>query len=648
MNYYAFSVAIFTVNLSLAMQKDIYNSIDGTKWELSKYLNETYFNKSKYYPSEQTSFQNLTFPGKNYTVPLETLLPYQDMSYNIFEVGSNGALNNLSNLTIKEFSSESNIFYEKYQMQNSCPSLQNNYFNLILNKSEIKNEKFFLHVNKNKINLETLSNTQVSVNTPVQVECNSTYSGLSLDSALEKITENSFYENVVNFFSINFVTYKNSEGVFVEKFLNGKKANKTEITNFITNKSYTDFSKIKIAKIFPSLINQRHYLFFLDESYSKVYLLRIKSDEQILKEFNSQISGLSLDVLFTFENEQIEKFDFKNLLSASLIQEQSSVYFVTQSALYIVYYMNKVTNIISIDSFQDPDTAETIKFDVIGAAFDTYGCSIALRNYGLIGFYTKEEKLSLILKHPKIHRIDSFFFQTKNIGVYLNNLKNVEQTYKSKEFLIELNKVNIIFKGNFTVNKVFFSDNEKTKADYYSDSVLDISSSRSFILEKQLNKVYLIARNLPYKINNIDTYFTLPQELKNKAYSYFNLVSIYEDKNKAGKLFLQGILLLQTNDLDEYKFFRFIMNESRINCEIKQPGTYWFKHNFYSFENNQLTFYSLDKKISLYNPVDENEDYTFVVILIIIAAIAAGIGVYFGVKKCRQSRIFDNYYNINS
>jgi hypothetical protein len=284
--------------------------------------------------------------------------------------------------------------------------------------------------------------------------------------------------------------------------------------------------------------------------------------------------------------------------------------------------------------------------------FDKDGCYIALRNYGLIGFNTKENKLSVIFRHPKIQRIDSFFFEDKNIGLFLNNKDNFPETPLSSEFLIELNKPNYIFKGNYTVNKVFFSSRgsiESNRPDYYSKGVLDTSASRSFILEKSSNKVFILGRNLPYQINNIDTFFSLPEELKNKAYNYFNLVSVFEDKSKAGRTLTQGVLLLQTEDQLQYRFFRFDYNvNGKFSCEVKQVGTFWFKHQFYSYDDKQLVYYALDKKIRLYAPIEEDQDFTFLMILIVIGAVAAIFGVHFGLKKCRESRIMDNYSNINS
>lgn len=659
--YLAITITFLSFLISKTKQKDIYHSIDGSSWVASRYLNEAYFNKSKYYQSEQTNFQNLTFLSSNYTVPIESLPPYQYIFYKILEEDANGTLNYLTNLTINEYSAESNIFYDKKQTSYLSSSFSHlNYLgnkeNFELNNKENNNrnvnDKYFLpdNINKNDNNKTIKSEPlalAISGNPPAKVECFVNYTGLSYEQVLDqKTSENSIYSNVVNFFSINFVTYKNNAGVFVEKYLNGKIANRTELSNFIINKnSFADFSKVKFAKILPSFLYQKHYLFILDEQNLNIYLLRIKSNEQQLKEFNPQINSLVIETLFAFENKQIEKFDFKNLLAASLIQEQTSVYLVTQSALFVVYYTNKVTNIVSVDSFEDLETAQAVKFQIINAVFDKDGCYIALMNYGLLAFNTKEAKLSLVFRHPKIQRIDSFFFEDKNIGVFLNN----NNTGEGAEFLIELNKPNYIFKGNYTVNKIFFSSAEtSSKADYYSKGILDTSSSRSFIIEKNSNKVYLIARNLPYQINNIDTIFSLPEELRNKAFNYFNLVSVFEDKSKAGRTFPQGILLLQTEDHFQYRFFRFEFNvNGKFSCEIKQAGTYWFKHQFYSFDDKQLVFYALDKKIKLYKSVEyEDQDYTFLVILVIILAAAAIFGVYFCLKKWRESRIMDNYTNI--
>lgn len=659
--YITYTITISYLLINQSNQKDIYHSIDGAKWESSIYINEAYFNKSKYYQSESTNFQNLSYPVKNYTVPIEALGPYQDISYKIFEVDANETLNDLKNLSISEYSAKSNIFYDKYKLpyasytpvlSSSSPiekvNLNENSTNINgLNTGENLNQKYFLSNEYSKTR-----STANSSDSPVKVECNVNYTGLTFDRTTDKITENSLYDSVVNFLSINFVTYKNTAGVYLEKYLNGNIANKTEITNFITNKSFGDFSNIKISKIFPSFLYQRHYLFLLDEQNSKVYLLRINSDREPLKEFNSQINGITLDGLFTFEKEQIDKFDFKNLLAVNLVQEQGCAFFVTQTSLFVVYFDDIVKNIISFNSFQDPDTAREIKFDVIGAAFEKDLCYIAIRNYGLLGFNNREEKFSVIYRHPKIHRIDSFYFEDKNIGLFLNNLDYSDETVKApntQEFLLELNKPNYIFKGNYTVNKVFFSNSQTNKADYYSEGVLDLSSSRVFILDRKSNKVYLVGRNIPYQINNIDSFFSLPEELKDKSYKYFNLVSVFEDKSKAGRTFVQGVLLLQTNDQTQYNFSRFEVNtNSKFICVIKQLGTYWFNHQFYTYDNNQLVHYELDKKIKLYAPNEVEGDQTLVVILIIIVALMAIFGLYYGFKKCKQSQVIDSYSNINS
>jgi len=686
------SVTFFLILLNQTNQKDIYHSIDGSQWISSQYVNEAYFNKSKYYQSEQTNFQNLSFPSRNFTLEVESLPPYQYISFKILQEDSIGSLNYLTNITMNEFSSESNIYYDK----NKSLFLSDNFNFSYLKNSSMKDatyasadmyvyssKKSFLADNKKNYTKkldEFFSLTKSANNNNSRtVECFVDYSGLSYEQTSEQISgKNALYSSVVNFFSINFVTYKNTAGVFIEKFLNGKLANKTELGNFITNNisiSAADFSSLKFAKIFPSFLYQKHYLFLVDEQNSNVYLLRIKSNEQSLKEFNSQIIGLTIDALFTFKNDQKEKiyFNSETLLAASQIQEQqsseSSLYFVTTTALFKVFYMdNKVTNIISVDSFQDPDTLEKIKFDVIDAKFDKDGCYVALRNYGLVGFNTKEAKMSLIYRHRKIHRIDSFFFEDRNIGVFLNNVNYTtsHDTPDTREFLIELNKPNYIFKGNYTVNKVFFSGSSSIKdADYYSKGVLDTSASRSFILEKQSNKVFLIARNLPYQINNIDTFFVLPEELQNKAYNYFNLVSVFKDKKSrktsgagaAAETLLQGVLLLQTTtnkDQKQYSFFRFQFNlGGKFVCEINQIGTYLFQHQFYSYYDKQFVRYALEKKIRLYSHDDADDvvshyDMSLAVILILIIVSVVFFGLYFALKKCREHRITESYSSINS
>lgn len=635
----AISILLIIFNLATTISQNIYKSLDGSKWEQSQYTNESNFNISKYLQSEQTMFQNLTIPGKYYIVPIETLFPYQDIAYFVYEVDANGGLNNIKNLTINELNSESNIFYDKYSIPISSlnNSVNDEKKNLNNFDSSNKNESVEIIAKNKSVDYEFLS-AKVQ-NITAKVECNPSFMGLSLDSATEKITENSLYENVINFFSINFVTYKNTEGVFIEKYLNGTLANKTQLANFIMNNLPADFSKVKIAKMFAATIDSSYYLFLVDEAYANVYLFEIKSSQKILSEFDSQINSLSLKFIFAFEKEQIDKFDFKDLIAASILSDISYVYFVTKNGLFLVNYQGKVNKIISFDSFQDPDTAETIKFDIIGSAFDQEGCYLAIKKYGLISFLTNGQKIRLVFRHPYIERVESFYSKDKNIGLFLNNKE------KTKEFLLELNKPNYLYKGNYSVNKVFFADSEKTKADYFSEGVLDPSASRSFIFEKQSNKVYLIARNLPNKINNIDTYFNLPEQLKEQKFSYFNLVSVYENKVKENT-FAQGALILQTDDLYQYKFFRFNFSESKINCLIRQNGIYWFKHTFYSYQNNQLTFYAIDKKIELTEPNDnDNQDYTFIVIFIIILSSAVIFGVYYMLKKWRQNRIIDNYTN---
>ncbi len=631
---------ILLINIVLTMiifstQKDIYRSLDGSFYEPSKYLNENLFNKTRYYQSDQSIQQNLTFAEKNYTYLIESDNPYQDIEYEILEQIGSEDYQKIDKINIFETISETNIFYDKFIFKKN---IQNT-----------KNSLNFLSLDFNS----DIPNLKVGDDKNSKIDCYVNYTGLNYSVKTDEILDNNFYKNVINFYSINIVTYKNKNGVYIKKYIEGVLKNETEITQYINNKDDLDISKLKISKILPSFLYKKYYLFLIDDTNSNIYMLRINSDDSILIDYSNNVNNFSLDYLFTFKKDQIDIFEISHIIGANFIQD-SSVYFVTKnnqnSGLYIISYSDKITNIDIVNSFNDPLTNELIDFDIVDASFDKDGCNIALKNYGMINYNTKTKTVIVLIKHPKIHKIDYYQYEKKNIGLFLNNSKSLDPENNSNEFLLELNKPNFIH-TKYSVNKIFFVDNEKNEENLYENNILDISSDRSFIIEKNLGKVYLIGRNVPNMIRNIDTYFYLPENLKNSKYEYFNIVSLYETIKFNYKTHLvQGMLVFQNME-NEFSFYNFNINkDGNFKCILKAEGKYSIRHEFYTYEKSQLTYFSLKNFIRLTKPEDEQDyeqDYTIFVIFIIAVSVGLLFVIYYLIKKFKARRIESNYRNIN-
>jgi len=276
-------------------QKDVFYSIDNSKFEFSYFIKETNFIRSKYIQSEITNFQNFSFSEKNYTLIIESIPPYQDIPLKILEQDSNGELNLLTNVSIIKNISESNIIYDD----------NHNKFNDHLFEKYINSNKNILLDKKLDLYNDFLKRRKSNYVFSEQIEkvmCNINYNGLKYSQMIEEIKEKKFYENVINFFSINFVTYKETPGVFIKKFVDGYSKNETELTNFFSNGSFLDLSNIKILKIFPSLLYQRHHLFLLEENFMNLYLIRINVDESFKVDYSNNINNITLNFLFNFNH----------------------------------------------------------------------------------------------------------------------------------------------------------------------------------------------------------------------------------------------------------------------------------------------------------------------------------------------------------
>lgn len=655
----------FTLLFESANTRNVYYSLDGAKDDYySKYIQNSEIGNITFITNKADFSEKIAISEANNSIIIDMAHPVQDIKYSIrLKNNLNNEYEYFRNISIQESCHSSNIFYDKYKYNYSLENFlekanilndQNNIFSN--NSSSISNN--FLETSDNSIKDKSNNDIKLNTSNSAKVDCKINFTGLKYLQKKETIKNEFAYHQVINFYSLNLILYKEIPGIFIEKHLEGMLKTRSEITAFLNNnqKGLYDFSNLKIKKILTSFHLERNYLFVFDEALT-LYVIRLNANESdIIADYADQISFFSFNVINKFQKVDLEKLDLDSIIAADLVQENSNFFLIGKNAINWIYFDdNKITNLEIIKSFNETVNNNEIKeinLDILDAAFVNFGIGslnkglfLAVKDYGLVFFLERNKAFKIMLKHPRILKLDKYPFDKKNLGLYFNNTKDDSIPQEdSREFFVELLKYPLKLPGYYDTNKIFYNQADH-KIRLYEHNLFDALGNVNFFIDKISGVVYYIKRNMPYSILNIDAKFPLPEEAKNLDFEYFNIVSMFK-KNIAHKninILVQGMLVLQIPE-NHFIFYQFLNDlNSTFVCQINDYGEYSFEYFIDTYEKDSYTAFERKIFVSYIEKSHTNELSFFVIaIIVFIIALIMFIGYYF-IKKCKEIRKQDNY-----
>lgn len=621
-------ILLIIIELNLFTTRDIYFSLDNTNYKQSNLMQGFNLTKSQYHFNKMFFSEDLDVPENSYIFSLVQSTPPQDVNFNISKVNKTGGISKLVNYSVNEYIHTSNIFYNKLKGDS--------------------NQRKVIYYDK-------YNNTSIKNEFTKKFDCNINYTGIKYKEKIEEINnENIFsYKQVINFMSLNFVLYKNKPGIFIEKFIEGKLANRTSLEKVLENSKKTEnfnFTKIKFNRLFYSYRYQLHNLIAIDENEENLFIFSLTTtDKEDL--YKNEIK-IEIKLLLVLNKDALSKIDVNlHLINSVYLQIDTSDLFLTQknstaSSFHLINFNHRdeIMSDEKITEFSDPNSSEKIPFEIISAGYTQYICYMAIRNYGVIYYDWKYKSLGVLLKHPKISHLDYFSYDVKNLGIYLSYNSTDISPNESQEYLLELVKTDFKDRENLNINKIFYTEKSKNFSFEKRYSLLDELGNVNFFIEKSENKMYYIRRNLPYQYYNIDSKINLPEELSNKDFEMFNLISVYQ---KGNSIKLNGIVKLQLENRI-YSFDDFIQNEESVFvCEINLLGKYIFLSEFARSSLKDNTIYTYQKNIDIKGfPQGENRTFGIIIIVLAILALILG-GLMCRYKINRQNDPRNDYSTIN-
>jgi hypothetical protein len=601
--------------------------------------------KSKFHYSEISFNENINIEENNYTFIVVNSKPPQDLEFDISEKNSTNGLEKLTNYTINEFIHNSNIFYERSNLQ-----MSENRNTLYYKDGEIINK-----TNKDKYTGNYFN----------KFDCKINYTGIKFNSSNEDIDRNLInpYKEIINLNKINFVLFENMPGIFVEKYLDGKIVNRTSLQDILdksTSPKYQNFNfkEIKISKLIKSFRYEKNNVIALDEAYENLFIFNL-SEEKITNQSDvySTLINVKIELVNVLKNSSLNKIILKNINSGYL-ETQKNILILTEinennsktGAINIINYNNtndEINSFEKIQEFKNPANDQIIQFDIISTGFTHNVCFIAIKNFGVLYYNWKSKDLGVLFEHKKVSHLDYLKgndnHNKKNIGVYLNSDENDDE---SKEFFIELIKTDFLREQYLNVNKIFYSNGKNLFNNNPNENILDEYGDINFMLSNKENKIYYIKRNLPFNINNIDSKIDLPEELRNQnpiKFKMFTFVSVFKIPIKDGKFSyeLKGILKFQTEN-KIISYFDFRQNEqSEFNCNLNLKGNYQFTSTFGKVDWNsnlsETTKFTAKLNISLKGIIDEDGGLSFGYIILILVVLGLIIvGIIYRKKRTRE------------